>query len=480
MRWVSITQLSTLIVILIGTIIYSTLTKRRIAEQVATDLHNSLIIGEYRNALVVSSLAAKTNFSSIFYDKKDGERAFSVPIGTVDDLKSFGKRLIVLDIRYTADDLASEAAGKLYFAFNILDMVPQAVVLWLLITIVCIPLYWLAFRRVERRHLLDVESQRNLAIAQVSQNLAHDLKNPLIAFDFAARAKTWGEFVQLRDHLNRSIAAVQGIISAIGTGDNVPASPRDSVVDLGLIAADILRSFQNSAVKIQYTGVKTVHAFLDAVALERALLNLVRNAVESGATEVLIEASVADPELTLTVSDNGPGLPMELADRLFQRGSTHGKTGGSGIGLFNVQSIVKAHGGDVQYRRADRKTIFEMTFPNAVMTGVDPMIAHGGDIRGDAVAEGILPTLNAVFISLRSAERQAAISEILRSNGITVITRLSANEIPLIAYVDVDENSERSFGSQSRVIFDEPAQSIEKSAKLLSQVYNSLQQLTTR
>ena len=474
MRWVSITQLSTLIVILIGTIIYSTLTKRRIAEQVATDLHNSLIIGEYRNALVVSSLAAKTNFSSIFYDKKDGERAFSVPIGTVDDLKSFGNRLIVLDICYTADDLASEAAGKLYFAFNILDMVPQAVVLWLLITIVCIPLYWLAFRRIERRHLLDVESQRNLAIAQVSQNLAHDLKNPLIAFDFAARAKTWNEFVQLRDHLNRSIATVQGIVSAIGTGDNVPASPRDSVVDLGLIVADILRSFQNSAVQLQYIGAKTVQAFLDAVALERALVNLVRNAAEAGATEVLIEAKVDDPKLTLTVSDNGPGLPMELADRLFQRGSTHGKKGGSGIGLFNVQSIVKAHGGDVQYRRADGMTIFEMTFPNAVMTGVAPMISHSGDPRGGAESEEKLPLVKAVFICLRSAERQAAISEILKSNGITVITRLSANEIPLIAYVDVDENSERSFGSQSRVIFDDPELSIEKAAKLVSLVYQSL------
>jgi two-component system sensor histidine kinase FlrB len=51
----------------------------------------------------------------------------------------------------------------------------------------------------------------------------------------------------------------------------------------------------------------------------------------------------------LSVSDNGPGLPPELADRIFESRVTT-KDGGSGLGLPLVRMIAEAHGGSVRYR----------------------------------------------------------------------------------------------------------------------------------
>ncbi|MBM4253702.1 MAG: hypothetical protein FJ146_17175 [Deltaproteobacteria bacterium] len=251
-RWVAFTQLSTLIVILIGSLVFSAVTKRRISGQVATDMHNSLLTGEYRNAMVIASLAAKTDFSRIYFTKKDGEVAFSVPVEESRGQSHFLTDVIRQPIKYAPD--GGEVAGYLFFEGDPFELVPQGFILWALITVVSIPLYASAYRRIEKRHVQEIAAQKNEAIAQLSQNLAHDLKNPLIAFDFAARSQSWDEFLRIRDQLNRSYATVMSIIHAIGKGDTEITKPEDVVIDFNQSVSDIRQIFTEARTAIHFEG----------------------------------------------------------------------------------------------------------------------------------------------------------------------------------------------------------------------------------
>ncbi|MDH3969176.1 MAG: ATP-binding protein, partial [Rhodospirillales bacterium] len=87
------------------------------------------------------------------------------------------------------------------------------------------------------------------------------------------------------------------------------------------------------------------------VALKRVFANLVDNAVNYGGGGEVSLASAAD-RVTVTVEDNGPGIPEDQMDKVFQpfyrlEGSRSRDTGGVGLGLASVRSIVRAHGGEV-------------------------------------------------------------------------------------------------------------------------------------
>jgi two-component system sensor histidine kinase KdpD len=91
---------------------------------------------------------------------------------------------------------------------------------------------------------------------------------------------------------------------------------------------------------------------IDAVLIERVFANLLENAAKytpSGST-VTIAARVVAPDLVVTVSDDGPGLPVGQADRLFDkftRGVRESHTPGVGLGLAICRAIVEAHGGRI-------------------------------------------------------------------------------------------------------------------------------------
>jgi two-component system sensor histidine kinase FlrB len=79
-------------------------------------------------------------------------------------------------------------------------------------------------------------------------------------------------------------------------------------------------------------------------ALRGALLNLLNNAVEAGATEVDVRITADNDQLSLVIEDNGPGISAEQQLRIFEPFFTT-KASGTGLGLAVVQSVVNAHRG---------------------------------------------------------------------------------------------------------------------------------------
>ncbi len=107
----------------------------------------------------------------------------------------------------------------------------------------------------------------------------------------------------------------------------------------------------------------------DALLIERVLVNLLENASKytPAGSHVILSAEAAGEELTVSVSDNGPGLPAGREEAVFQkftRGDRESATPGVGLGLAICRAIVEAHHGRiVGVNRVGGGVTFSFTLP---------------------------------------------------------------------------------------------------------------------
>ncbi|MET9463572.1 HAMP domain-containing sensor histidine kinase [Streptomyces sp. NPDC006544] len=191
---------------------------------------------------------------------------------------------------------------------------------------------------------------------QFTADASHELRNPLAA----VRSRLE---VALRDPDRESVAAaladterLQGIAAdllLLARLDGGPA-PRAEPVDLALLAAEDLARRPGPRVPLRLDARAPVPACGDPERLERALANLVDNALRYARTEVTVRAFAdGDGWAQLEVIDDGPGIPEADRDRVFERfvrlDADRGRaSGGTGLGLAIAREIARAHGGDLR------------------------------------------------------------------------------------------------------------------------------------
>ena len=114
-----------------------------------------------------------------------------------------------------------------------------------------------------------------------------------------------------------------------------------------------------------------VLANTDSKALDQVLVNLLENSIKytPETSEVTIKAAVESKVVRISVADNGPGIPEEHHQRIFERfyrvdQARSREMGGTGLGLSIVKHLVDAHGGGVSCRsELSKGTRFTFTLP---------------------------------------------------------------------------------------------------------------------
>ena len=96
-------------------------------------------------------------------------------------------------------------------------------------------------------------------------------------------------------------------------------------------------------------------SFLDRDKLQQILINLLRNAAQAGGQggRVRIRTTAADRRVSITVADDGPGVPRELRARIWEPFYTTKGGDGLGLGLEITRKLVEAHGGTIRLEAGD-------------------------------------------------------------------------------------------------------------------------------
>ena len=112
-------------------------------------------------------------------------------------------------------------------------------------------------------------------------------------------------------------------------------------------------------------GAPNATVAVDRQELERVLNNLLLNAFEASAQRVTLASRVADKKLWFTVTDDGPGVPDEVRQKLFVPNFAT-KSSGTGLGLALCRRIVQAHGGSIALTSSEPGcTVFSVELPLA-------------------------------------------------------------------------------------------------------------------
>lgn len=194
---------------------------------------------------------------------------------------------------------------------------------------------------------------------QFTADASHELRNPLAAvrsrLEVAlAMDRPDRESVAAALADTERLQAIAADLLLLARLDGGPASaPRSEPVDLALLAAEDAARRGSSRIALRLDAQAPVPASGDPARLERALANLVDNAVRYARAEVVVRAAAHDGWAVLEVTDDGPGIPEEDRDRVFERfvrlDADRGRaSGGTGLGLAIAREIARAHGGDVR------------------------------------------------------------------------------------------------------------------------------------
>lgn len=211
-----------------------------------------------------------------------------------------------------------------------------------------------------------IQAQRHVAWGEVARRLAHEIKNPLtpiqlsaerIQHKFATKLAPADAEVLARSTqtIVNQVAAMQSMVKAFSEYARTP-TPVLERLDLNALVREVLALYEPSGVAIRTELAPDLPPVRgDKTMLRQVIHNLLQNAQDALAQEDATRAvrpqitavtEVHGTQVTLAVSDNGPGFPESLQPRLFEPYATT-KAKGTGLGLAIVKKIVDEHHGKI-------------------------------------------------------------------------------------------------------------------------------------
>jgi len=205
-----------------------------------------------------------------------------------------------------------------------------------------------------------IASERMAALGTMAGMLAHDFRNPMTVIrgyaetlldptlpheTVRARAEM---IIEMIDRLDRMTAETLDFARDGGRLARRPATLVSALEDLAHGLAEELPGLE---VVREFSVPAAVVAHLDTDKLQRAAGNIAANARDAmgGSGRLHMQARLAGSDaFELVLADEGPGIPDEIRERLFEPFVTQGKKTGTGLGLAVARRFVEDHGGTVE------------------------------------------------------------------------------------------------------------------------------------
>lgn len=276
-------------------------------------------------------------------------------------------------------------------------------------------------RASQAEKALDERESRLVAVGQMTGTIAHDLRGPLTAIlgridlvrIFSEAKGTLGDIQEDLDSVERTVFRVtnmaQELVEFVRGGNvSLELEQGDAASFLRMVDREMSGPLKESGIELilETDAPELLEVRFDSHRLQRVVENLVNNArdavngVEDAVDKrIWLQARRDGDQVLIRVADNGPGIPAEVADRLFQPFATAGKASGTGLGLSIVRNLVTAHAGtiEVDHHPPEGGAAFELRLPalaGAQALGADehPRAAEGAAGTASGEQDDPLPS----------------------------------------------------------------------------------------
>lgn len=243
--------------------------------------------------------------------------------------------------------------------------------------------YTVADRTKALIHSLEKEKELGLMKSRFVSMASHEFRTPLSSVQLSAslieKYLEKSDEANILKHTSRIKGSVQLLSSILNDFLSLERLEAGKVavdkknINLVQLSEEITEEMQmickkNQHIVYQHTGA-TGMFFLDQNLLKNSVINLISNAIKYSGEDSFIEFSTEitdDGTCTVTISDNGIGIPVEEHVHLFEpffRAHNTGNIPGTGLGLNIVQRYVRLMGGTVTFRSAQNEgTSVKLTF----------------------------------------------------------------------------------------------------------------------
>jgi signal transduction histidine kinase len=187
---------------------------------------------------------------------------------------------------------------------------------------------------------------------RVLSAMSHDLRTPLTRLKL--RTESLADEA-LRERFNADLDEMQRMVTgALNLFRGMNHDEPLQAVDVDALVAELRAEQEELGVRVEVRGAAAKPMQARPTALKRCIGNLLTNAAKYGANPAV--AIEDEPnELVIRVLDDGPGIPPEMLEQVFEpffrlESSRNTDTGGVGLGLAIARDLAQAHGGSLTLR----------------------------------------------------------------------------------------------------------------------------------
>ena len=266
--------------------------------------------------------------------------------------------------------------------------------------------------------------EHRLVTGDELDGLVHDLRGPIVAMEHELA------LIERNAHpaAQRALRALHGNLeylrrllddAALTTRPQQRAAISVSLATL--VDAVVGRLPQAAHARVHVDERARADVCADPTRIERAITNLVENAVRYTDGVIVVRIERVHANARLTVIDAGPGIAADVAARVFERGE-RGEHGGDGLGLHVARTIVEAYGGRIGVESAlgeGARFYFELP---AVTASTEAHTALGAYAASSVLCGASVLLVDDDLHQLR------ALAEILRGERVSVVTATSGPE----------------------------------------------------
>jgi len=233
-----------------------------------------------------------------------------------------------------------------------------------------------SLREAQQRVL---EAERLATIGRMASSISHDLRHPLTAVlanaEFLADADLTPSqreelYLEIRVAVNRLTDLVDSLLELSRPADslNLVETPVERTISRAIELVRAHRQFQRIALSIESAGLH--NAQFDPRKMERVFYNLLLNSCQAAQVcggHVGVHVADGNGDLTIRITDDGPGVEASIRDKLFQPFVSYGKENGTGLGLTIAQKIVQDHHGSLQLESSIAgRTVMQVVLPRSL------------------------------------------------------------------------------------------------------------------